>query len=80
MGREKAPINEASYIAYVARLKKEGKGFPMNNRGDVNYSKVADECGFHRQVLYNTLNDQFLEDLKVIGVEGPSETSDTEDH
>lgn len=79
MGREKAPINEASYIAYVARLKKEGKGFPMNNRGDVNYSRVAEECGFHRQVLYNTLNDQFLEDLKDIGVEGPEETPDIED-
>jgi hypothetical protein len=39
MGREKAPINQASYNAYVARLKKEGKGFPMNNKGDVRWTQ-----------------------------------------
>lgn len=37
------------YCQYVKQLEKAGKKFPTNQFGDVNFSKIADECGNRRQ-------------------------------
>lgn len=37
------------YKDYVAQLEQAGKKFPVNQFGDINFSKIADECGNRRQ-------------------------------
>ncbi|AVD92642.1 hypothetical protein C4Q27_09590 [Pseudomonas sp. SWI36] len=37
------------YRDYVMQLEQAGKKFPVNQFGDVNFSKIADECGNRRQ-------------------------------
>jgi hypothetical protein len=37
------------YCRYVLQLEQSGRKFPVNQFGDVNFSKVADECGNRRQ-------------------------------
>jgi predicted RNase H-like nuclease (RuvC/YqgF family) len=37
------------YRDYVLQLEQAGKKFPVNQFGDINYSKIADECGNRRQ-------------------------------
>jgi hypothetical protein len=37
------------YRCYVVQLEHAGKKFPVNQFGDVNFSKIADECGNRRQ-------------------------------
>jgi hypothetical protein len=37
------------YRDYVLKLEQAGKKFPVNQFGDVNFSKIADECGNRRQ-------------------------------
>ncbi|QEY75060.1 hypothetical protein [Pseudomonas denitrificans (nom. rej.)] len=37
------------YCAYVNQLELAGGKFPVNQFGDVNFSKIADECGNRRQ-------------------------------
>lgn len=37
------------YRDYVLELEQAGKKFPVNQFGDVNFSKIADECGNRRQ-------------------------------
>ncbi|MEB0150630.1 hypothetical protein [Pseudomonas sp. CCC2.2] len=37
------------YKDYILKLEQGGKKFPLNQFGDVNFSKIADECGNRRQ-------------------------------
>lgn len=37
------------YRDYVVQLEQSGKKFPVNQFGDVNFSKIADDCGNRRQ-------------------------------
>lgn len=37
------------YRDYVVQLEQAGKRFPVNQFGDINFSKIADECGNRRQ-------------------------------
>ena len=37
------------YRDYVLQLEQAGKKFPINQFGDINFSKIADECGNRRQ-------------------------------
>lgn len=59
------------YKAYVQVLESEGKAFPANQHGGVNLSKVADECGFLRQVFHQnkTIAALLDEDARRIGTE-----------
>lgn len=48
------PINQKispfeRYRNYVLHLEQAGRKFPVNQFGDVNFSKIADECGNRRQ-------------------------------
>ncbi len=51
----------------------------MNNKGEVNLSAIAKECGFERQVLYKTLKSQLAEDLAELGLDNPGDTKSPED-
>ncbi|MCE7729351.1 hypothetical protein [Vibrio campbellii] len=66
-GRAKTEENRESYSAYIANLEATGKKFPINQRGSVNIDAVAKACGFNRQVLYNSMREQFDKDVKRIG-------------
>ena len=37
------------YRDYVVQLEQAGKKFPVNQFSDINFSKIADECGNRRQ-------------------------------
>lgn len=72
MGREKESVNKSSYKSYVESLRKSGQRFPVNDDGAPNFSEIARQCGFYRQVLYNNkkLKELFKKDLAEIGLEG----------
>lgn len=49
------------YRNYVLHLEKAGKKFPVNQFGDVNFSKIADECGNRRQWFSESAKKVFTE-------------------
>ena len=49
------------YRAYVLGLEQAGRKFPVNQFGDVNFSKVADECGNRRQWFSENAKKAFTE-------------------
>lgn len=49
------------YRDYVLHLEKAGKKFPVNQFGDVNFSKIADECGNRRQWFSESAKKVFTE-------------------
>lgn len=61
-----APTNQKSspferYRAYVLDLEQAGRKFPVNQFGDINFSKVADECGNRRQWFSENAKKVFIE-------------------
>lgn len=79
-GRSRTAINRANYDLYVSKLRKAGKGFPVNKSGDANIAEIARQCDFGRDRLYqgSKLHDQFKEDLKDIGLEGSPKKNEAE--
>lgn len=67
------------YRDYVARLESSGQPFPANQHGGVNLSKIAEECGFLRQVFHQnkTIAALLNEDSRRLGTE-LSKPRDTE--
>ncbi|WP_054995065.1 hypothetical protein [Pseudomonas ficuserectae] len=68
------------YRDYVMRLEQAGKKFPLNQFGDINFSKIADECGNRRQWFSesakkvfcpngDTLEQVIAKDIRKIGSE-----------
>ncbi|KAA8558004.1 hypothetical protein ACYZT2_26205 [Pseudomonas sp. MDT1-85] len=68
------------YRDYVLELEQAGKKFPVNQFGDVNFSKIADECGNRRQWFSesakkvfcpngDTLEQVIAKDIRRIGSE-----------
>ncbi|MDD2037126.1 hypothetical protein NP572_12065 [Pseudomonas putida] len=68
------------YRDYVMQLEQAGKKFPVNQFGDVNFSKIADECGNRRQWFSesakkvfcpqgDTLEQVIAKDIRRIGSE-----------
>lgn len=68
------------YRDYVTQLEQEGKKFPVNQFGDVNFSRIADDCGNRRQWFSesakkvfcppgDTLEQVILKDIRRIGSE-----------
>lgn len=68
------------YKSYVMQLEQDGKKFPVNQFGDVNFSKIADECGNRRQWFSesakkifcskgDTLEQVIAKDIRRIGSE-----------
>ena len=68
------------YRVYVLELEQAGKKFPVNQFGDVNFSKIADECGNRRQWFSesakkvfcpngDTLEQVIAKDIRRIGSE-----------
>lgn len=68
------------YRNYVLELEQAGKKFPVNQFGDVNFSKIADECGNRRQWFSesakkvfcphgDTLEQVIAKDIRRIGSE-----------
>ena len=53
------------YRDYVVQLEQAGKKFPVNQFGDINFSKIADECGNRRQWFSESAK-------KVFGSQGES--------
>ncbi|PHN29759.1 hypothetical protein [Pseudomonas sp. ICMP 561] len=49
VGSEQKRSPYERYKDYVAQLEQAGKKFPVNQFGDINFSKIADECGNRRQ-------------------------------
>ena len=68
------------YRDYVLQLEQAAKKFPVNQFGDVNFSKIADECGNRRQWFSesakktycphgDTLEQVIAKDIRRIGTE-----------
>jgi len=68
------------YKEYVLQLEKAGKKFPTNQFGEINYTKIAGECGNRRQWfsesakrIYcphgDTLEQVIAKDIRRIGTE-----------
>ncbi|WP_460059455.1 hypothetical protein [Pseudomonas sp. S2_A05] len=68
------------YRDYVAQLEQAGKKFPVNQFGDVNFSRIADDCGNRRQWFSesakkvfcpqgDTLEQVIAKDIRRIGSE-----------
>ncbi|MFT2159698.1 hypothetical protein [Pseudomonas putida] len=68
------------YRDYVTKLEQAGKKFPVNQFGDINFSKIADECGNRRQWFSesakkvfcpqgDTLDQVIAKDIRRIGSE-----------
>lgn len=68
------------YRDYVTQLEQAGKKFPVNQFGDINFSKIADECGNRRQWFSesakkvfcpqgDTLEQVIAKDIRRIGSE-----------
>lgn len=68
------------YKSYVMQLEQAGKKFPVNQFGDINFSKIADECGNRRQWFSesakkvfcpqgDTLEQVIAKDIRRIGSE-----------
>lgn len=49
------------YRDYVLSLEQAGRKFPVNQFGDVNFSKIADECGNRRQWFSESSKKVFTE-------------------
>tara|TARA_Y100000034_G_scaffold95432_1_gene115950 strand:- start:181 stop:639 length:459 start_codon:yes stop_codon:yes gene_type:complete len=70
------------YKAYIFKLEKAGKSLPVNQYGDINFTKIASECGMRRQWFSEnsqkvfdsegkTLNQIIHHDLQALGSEVP---------
>lgn len=68
------------YRDYVMQLEQAGKKFPVNQFGDINFSKIANECGNRRQWFSesakkvfcqqkDTLEQVIAKDIRRIGSE-----------
>ncbi|WP_312905143.1 hypothetical protein [Stutzerimonas nitrititolerans] len=49
------------YREYVLHLEQAGRKFPVNQFGDVNFSRIANECGNRRQWFSESANKIFTE-------------------
>ncbi|WP_312254326.1 hypothetical protein [Stutzerimonas nitrititolerans] len=49
------------YREYVLHLEQAGRKFPVNQFGDVNFSRIADECGNRRQWFSESAKKIFTE-------------------
>ena len=61
-----APSNQKNspfgrYREYVLHLEQAGRKFPVNQFGDVNFSRIANECGNRRQWFSESANKIFTE-------------------
>lgn len=61
-----APSNQKDspfgrYREYVLHLEQAGRKFPVNQFGDVNFSRIANECGNRRQWFSESANKIFTE-------------------
>lgn len=63
--------NLKKYQEYVKGLRERGEPFPVNDNGNPNWSAMAHQCGFDRNVFYaNTgVIKAFNEDVVEIGTE-----------
>lgn len=50
------------YRLYVVQLEQAGKKLPVNQFGDINFSKIADECGNRRQWFSESAKKVFSQD------------------
>jgi hypothetical protein len=68
---EKGKLNKRNFEAYVNYLKETGRKFPISQFGDVNHSKIAELCGFERQVFSNnkSLKERLDAEVKSIGTD-----------
>jgi hypothetical protein len=81
-GRSRTELNKANYEIYVNKLRKSEKGFPVNKSGNANLAKIAKECDFGRDRLYegSPLHLRFKQDLSDIGLEGGSNKTQKDDY
>lgn len=70
-GPEKGKLNKRNFDAYVKYLKNTGQKFPISQFGDINYSQIAELCGFDRQVFAKNkaLKQQLHDEAKIIGTD-----------
>jgi hypothetical protein len=68
---EKGKLNKRNFDAYVDYLKATGEKFPINQFGDINFSQIAELCGFERQVFSRNkvLKEKLDADVKFIGTD-----------
>lgn len=60
---EKGRINRQELQNYLDELRNSGNRLPINQQGQVNKTKIATKCGFHRQVFKtNQTMKKLLED------------------
>jgi hypothetical protein len=51
-GQQRGAENVAGVVAYLEQLDRAGETLPLNPDGGPNYSEIARQCGFGRQVFY----------------------------